>query len=233
MGRVILVSNRLPVSVKRTGTKRVLVPSAGGLVAGLGPVHEGGDGLWIGNLDTPDLGPLASDLKKRRLVPVPLKPEDAERHYEGYSNRVLWPLCHYLLEHVEFTGIEYEAYARVNERFAEVVAKHARPGDQIWVHDYHLLLLPALLRQRLPDTTIGFFLHIPFPSSEVFRTLPRKEEILRGLLGANLIGLHTYDDARHLINAFRRVLGVEFDEAWQSHGEHPCRVGVFALGVDN
>ena len=232
MGRLILVSNRLPISVRRVGNQKTLVPSSGGLVAGLGPVHEATDGLWIGNLETQEATRFAGELKQRRLVPVQLAKEDAERHYEGYSNQVMWPLCHYLLEHVEFDGPDYEAYARVNARFADVVAQHARPGDQIWVHDYHLMLLPGLLRQRMPDACIGFFLHIPFPSSEVFRILPRKEEILRGLLGANLIGLHTYDYARHLVSAFRRVLAVEFDEDWVRESDGACRVGVFPLGIE-
>jgi trehalose 6-phosphate synthase/phosphatase len=201
-------------------------------VAGLGPAHEQSKGLWIGALEASDANRFAPELKERRLVPVCLAKEDAQRHYEGYSNQVLWPLCHYLLEHVEFDGPDYEAYARVNERFAEAVVQHARPDDTIWIHDYHLMLLPALLRERLPHARIGFFLHIPFPSSEVFRILPRKEEILRGLLGANLIGLHTYDYARHLVSTFRRVLAVEFDEEWLRQSDGQCRIGVFPLGVD-
>jgi trehalose 6-phosphate synthase/phosphatase len=233
-GRTLLVSNRLPVSVEGKGPKARLVASSGGLVTGLGPVHEGGEGLWIGNLDVPKSVPpaIGEALVARRLICVPLDKDDAQRHYEGYSNQVLWPLCHYMVDHVDFSGPDYEAYARVNQAFADVVAAHAKAGDRIWVHDYHLMLLPQLLRERLPDVTIGFFLHIPFPSSEVFRILPRKEDILRGLLGANLIGLHTYDDARHLTNALRRVLGVEFDNSWQHQGKNPCKVGVFPLGVD-
>ncbi len=232
MGRLILVSNRLPVTVRRQGTQKTLIHSAGGLVSGLEPMHQHGDGLWIGNMEAPEAARFADELRRKRLCPVLLGKEDAQRHYEGYSNRVLWPLCHYLTEHVEFDGPDYEAYARVNERFAEVVLEHARPDDLIWIHDYHLMLLPSLIRARLPQACIGFFLHIPFPSSEVFRILPRKEEILRGLLGANLIGLHTYDYARHLISAFRRVLAVEFDEDWVRRSDSLCRVGVFPLGVD-
>ena len=183
-------------------------------------------------MDQADAQRFEAELRGRRLVAVTLEKKDAERHYEGYSNRVLWPLCHYLLEHVEFDAFDYAAYARVNARFADEVVKVFRPGDQIWIHDYHLMLLPALLRARLPHACIGFFLHIPFPSSEVFRILPRKEEILRGLLGANLIGLHTYDYARHLISTLRRVLAVEFDEDWLRQSDGQCRVGVFPLGVD-
>lgn len=233
-GRTLLVSNRLPVSVAGKGAKARLVASSGGLVTGLMPVHESGEGLWIGNLDVPKHAPadIGHALKARRLVCVPLDKDDAQRHYEGYSNQVLWPLCHYMVDHIDFNGPDYDAYARVNTAFADAVAAHARPGDRIWVHDYHLMLLPQMLRERLPDVTIGFFLHIPFPSSEVFRALPRKEDILRGLLGANLIGLHTYDDARHVTNALRRVLGVEFDASWQHQGKNPCKVGVFPLGVD-
>jgi trehalose 6-phosphate synthase/phosphatase len=232
MGRLILVSNRLPVQVRRSGGRLTVTPSAGGLVAGLGPVHEHGDGLWVGNLGEGVGEGLADELEARRLVAVPLGREAAARAYEGYSNAVLWPLFHYQLDRVAYDLRDFDAYREVNSAFADAVVGLYRPGDRIWVHDYHLMLLPRMLRERLPDAVIGFFLHIPFPSSEVFRTLPRKEHILEGLLGASLVGVHTYDYARHLISTFRRVLGLEFDDHGVAMGPERCRVGVFALGVD-
>ncbi len=234
MGRLLLVSNRLPVSIKRQESGQpALVRSSGGLIAGLGPVHDGGDGEWIGSLGGgPVPGDVKNELAKQRLVAVEVDANDARRHYEGYSNNVLWPLFHYLLNHVTFDACDFEAYRRVNERFAEVIASRVKPGDRIWVHDYHLLLLPAMLRERLPDVPIGFFLHIPFPSSEVVRMLPRREEILRGLAGANLIGVHTYNFARHLVSSFRRIIGLEFNDDGTRESGQPSRIGVFPLGVD-
>lgn len=231
MSRVILVSNRLPVSIQEQNGTSVVVRSSGGLVSGLAPVHDRDGGLWVGTLGgSEDVDPkLFAD---QRLVVVTPPEEQARRHYEGYSNQVIWPLCHYLIDHVYFEGQDFDAYRSVNRRFADAVAAHAQPDDIIWVHDYHLMLLPSMLRERLPQATIGFFLHIPFPSSEVFRILPRKEEILQGLLGANLIGLHTYDYARHLVSTFRRVLGVEFDEDWVSARDGKTKIGVYPLGVD-
>lgn len=233
MSRLLLVSYRLPVSIGQNsdGTP-ALKRSSGGLIAGLGPVHDSGEGEWIGALGGPHDASLNAELEKQRLVVVDLDPEDARRHYEGYSNNVLWPLFHYLLNHVTFDPRDFEAYKRVNERFADVVASRVRPGDRVWVHDYHLLLLPQLLRERLPDTPIGFFLHIPFPSSEVMRLLPRREEILHGLTGANLIGTHTHDFARHLVSSFRRITGIEYGDDGARESGQPSRIGVFPLGVD-
>ncbi len=232
MGRLILVSNRLPVQIRRTGRRHLVLPSAGGLVSGLGPVHEAGNGLWIGTLGAKPNEAVQQQLAERRQIAVVLPKEAAARHYEGYSNGMLWPLFHYLIGSVTFDRKDWDAYYEVNERFADAVEEHYRPGDSIWVHDYHLMLLPRMLRERLPEASIAFFLHIPFPSSEVFRILPRKEAILRGLLGSNLVGLHTYDYARHLVSSFRRLLGVEFDDDWTSAGGERCHVGVFPLGVD-
>jgi trehalose 6-phosphate synthase/phosphatase len=232
MGRLILVSNRLPVQVRRAGRRAVVTPSAGGLVAGLGPVHEMGDGLWLGTLGQNAPASLRDELAQKRLVPVSLPKEAAARAYEGFSNQVLWPLFHYVIGRVAFDRKDYDAYHEVNERFADAIVEVAAPDDAIWVHDYHLMLLPRLLRERLPQARIAFFLHIPFPSSEVFRILPRKNQILDGLLGSDLVGLHTYDYARHLVTSFRRVLGIEFDDDFVARGEDRCRIGVYPLGVD-
>ncbi|MEM6730831.1 MAG: trehalose-6-phosphate synthase, partial [Myxococcota bacterium] len=231
MARLLLVSNRLPVTLRDQGDRVELVRSSGGLVAGLGPVHDSSGGQWIGTLGLPSEPQFGEQLDAQRLVVVEPDLDDARRHYEGYSNGVLWPLFHYLMETVEYDSDDFAAYERVNAAFAETVVAQYKPGDQIWVHDYQLMLLPRLLRERLPDATIGFFLHIPFPSSEVFRLLPKNELILKGLLGANLIGVHTYDYGRHLVSSFSRVLGVDFDEDWASRNS-VTRVGVFPLGVD-
>lgn len=231
MARLLLVSNRLPVSLRETPEGRELVRSSGGLVAGLGPAHDRSKGLWIGQLGLEPDPTLKPQLEAMRLIHVHADADDLRRHYEGYSNGVLWPLFHYLLETVEFDLRDFEAYERVNRAFADAIVEVYEPGDAIWVHDYHLMLLPKLLRERLPDAAIAFFLHIPFPSSEVFRILPRNGRILEGLLGANLIGVHTYDYGRHLVSSCSRVLGVDFDDDW-SLVDGASRVGVFPLGID-
>jgi trehalose 6-phosphate synthase/phosphatase len=233
MGRLILISNRLPVTTVRTLEKEdFLAPSAGGLVAGLGPIHESGNSLWIGSLAGEIDDARRAELEKSRLIPISLPRERARRHYEGYSNGVLWPLCHYFLESIEYDPQDFEAYRSVNERFADTVARHARPGDHIWVHDYHLMLLPMMLRERIPGARIGFFLHVPFPSSEVFRVLPQAEQILKGLAGADLIGLHTFDYVRHLATAYRRICGSGVERGAIEWEGGRCHIRALPLGVD-
>ncbi len=230
MGRLILVSNRLPFTWQRTESGPTLVPSAGGLVTALRPLHAEGNSLWVGTIGSGRGG--ADVLEKQRMINVRLAAAEARSYYEGFANGTVWPLFHYLPGTSAFSRSEFTAYRDVNQHFADAVAEHWEPGDRIWVHDYHLMLLPAMLRERLPQASIGFFLHIPFPSSDVFRILPVAEEVLRGLLGADLIGLHTFDYARHLVTSFRRFLGIDFDESFTAQGDRPVRLGVFPLGVD-
>src|SRR5918998_4553302 len=169
MPRVLIVANRLPVTVHPNETGVDVQKSSGGLATGLLRPHEQSGGLWIGWPGTPDdemseeqRSALNQQLAELRLVSVPLTAEQVARYYEGYSNGVLWPLFHYLLDQVPLHVRDWEPYVQANEQFAAVVAEHYRPGDLIWVHDYQLLLLPELLRRRLPDARIGFFLH-PIP----------------------------------------------------------------------
>src|ERR671911_1537199 len=237
MHRVLIVANRLPVTVK-TGDGGVDVQrSAGGLATGLLRPHEQSGGLWIGWSGAPEeltaeqQSELDHQLAAMRLVAVPLTADQVTRYYENFSNGVLWPLFHYLLDQVPLHVRDWDAYAEVNERFADIVAEHYRPGDLIWVHDYQLLLLPGLLRQRLPDARIGFFLHIPFPSEELFRTLPERDRLLRGLLGADLVGFHTPAYLRHFAASITQLgLTVEIDKVQLSDRE--VRLGVFPMGID-
>src|SRR5512140_1576603 len=191
MSRLLLVSNRLPVTVKAEKDNVSVVRSAGGLATGLSRPHERSGGVWIGwpgdvsRLSNAQRAKVESQLAELRCVPIYLSSSEVSRYYEGYSNRVLWPLCHYLPDRVPRQDRDWDVYAKVNDRFAELVARHYQPGDTIWVHDYQLMLVPGLLRQRLPEARIGYFHHIPFPSSEIFRMLPHREELLRGLLGAD------------------------------------------------
>ena len=146
-------------------------------------------------------------MQDRRIVPVHLSGDQVDRYYHGFSNRVLWPLFHYLIDRLPIDLSGWDAYREVNEAFAEAVAREYRHDDTIWVHDYQLMLLPGLLRERLPRARIGFFLHIPFPSSEVFRILPWRREVLNGLLGADLVGFHTFAYMRHFVTSLLHVNG--------------------------
>jgi trehalose 6-phosphate synthase/phosphatase len=166
-----------------------------------------------------------------RLVAVPLTADQVTRYYEGFSNGVLWPLFHYLLDQVPLHVRDWDAYVEVNEKFADIVAEQYQTGDLIWVHDYQLFLLPGFLRQRLPDAQIGFFLHIPFPSEELFRTLPERDRLLRGLLGADLIGFHTPAYLRHFAASLTQLgLTVDIDRVQLTDRE--VRLGVFPMGID-
>ncbi|MFN7131304.1 MAG: bifunctional alpha,alpha-trehalose-phosphate synthase (UDP-forming)/trehalose-phosphatase, partial [Myxococcales bacterium] len=149
-----------------------------------------------------------------------------------FSNRVLWPLFHYLLDRVPPDARDWDMYRKVNERFADLVAAHYRPGDMIWVHDYQLALVPGMLRQRLPDARIGFFLHIPFPASDVFRILPWRDAVLEGLLGADLIGFHTLEYVRNFGSSLLRCLGVPVDVDRVRHEGREIQLGAFPMGID-
>jgi trehalose 6-phosphate synthase/phosphatase len=236
--RLLIVSNRAPVTVRVEDGQVQVDRSSGGLATGLAGPHEQSGGLWIawtgapGDLPPDQAAALEARLEALRIVPVPLSDDEVARYYEGVCNGVIWPLFHYLVDRVPLDITDDDIYERINERFAEAVAAHYRPGDLVWVHDYQLMRVPALLRRRIPDARIGFFLHIPFPSSELVRILPGRERLLEGLLGADLIGFHTAAYMRHFASSVLRVLGIgtELDRLTWAH--RPVRLGVFPMGID-
>jgi trehalose 6-phosphate synthase/phosphatase len=238
MPRVLIVANRLPVTVQVTESGVEVQKSPGGLATGLLRSHEQSGGLWIGwsgapeQLTSEQQAQLDEQLAGMRLVGVPLTHDQVTRYYEGFSNGVLWPLFHYLVDQVPLHVRDWEPYVEVNQLFAERVAEQYEPGDLIWVHDYQLLLLPELLRRRLPDARIGFFLHIPFPSEELFRTLPERERLLRGILGADLVGFHTPAYLRHFAASLTQLLGVTVDIDRAQLLDREVRLGVFPMGID-
>jgi trehalose 6-phosphate synthase/phosphatase len=237
MPRVLIVANRLPVTVRATEDSVEVQKSSGGLATGLLRPHEQSGGLWIGWSGAPELTELQQrqldrQLAEMRLVAVPLTADQVTRYYEGFSNGVLWPLFHYLLDQIPLHVRDWEPYVEVNQRFADIVAEHYQPGDLIWVHDYQLLLLPELLRQRLPEARIGFFLHIPFPSEDLFRTLPQRDRLLRGLLGADLVGFHTPAYLRHFAASLTQILGITVEIDRIQLADREVRLGVFPMGID-
>jgi hypothetical protein len=176
---------------------------------------------------------LHSRLAELRLVSVPLTSTEIQTYYEDFCNGILWPAMHYLIERLPLVIPNFDVYERINERFADAVAAHYEPNDVVWVHDYQLMLLPAMLRARLgPGARIGFFLHIPFPASDVFRVFPFRERLLDGLLGADMVGFHTPEYTRHFASSVLRTFGVAMDVdrfAWQGRA---VRVGVLPIGID-
>jgi len=236
MGRLILVANRLPVSVDLSDGKVNIQPSSGGLATGMRGLAKAERTSWVGwpggMPDEEQRQVLNQRLAEHSATPVYLSSEEAVRFYEGMSNSVIWPLFHYLVDRLPLVVEDYAEYAAVNERFADAVCAEATEEDLIWIHDYHLLLLPQILRSRLPRARIGFFLHIPFPSSEIFRILPHREELLRGMLGANLIGFHTFSYARHFGDALLGTLGIEPELDHVDVEGRQVSLGVFPMGID-
>jgi len=214
-GRLVVISNRLPLTLRRTGDEWSAESSAGGLATALEPVLRRTGGLWMG---WPGDAPKGSPAARRKLlsrwereygyVPVDLPKSIAQRFYYGYANRTLWPLFHQFPSSFEFDEKGWDAYVDANHRFLDAVLPRIRPRDLVWVHDYQLMLLPQLLRQAVPDAAVGFFLHIPFPSSDVFRVLPRRDELVRGLLGADLVAFQTHGDLQHFRASLLRILGI-------------------------
>jgi trehalose 6-phosphate synthase/phosphatase len=236
--RVIIVSNRLPVSVTKKNDILEITPSPGGLATGLASFHRDSNGVWIGWPGvTPGTEPEKKALETRlrnefHCVPVYLSPLEIKKYYDGFSNNTIWPLFHYFPSRCTYESSEWEFYQKVNQKFLERVLEVWQPDDIIWIHDYHLLLLPELIRAALPETVIGFFLHIPFPSMEVFRYLPWRNEILQGMLGADLIGFHTYDYSRHFLSCVLRLLGTENNYGQIINGNRIVTVDTFPMGID-
>jgi trehalose 6-phosphate synthase/phosphatase len=238
--RLVMVSNRLPVTVVAENGGVRLEPSSGGVATGLKGAHDrrGASGLWVGwpgdtsSLTEAQANHVRLECERQRIVPVELSTDEVARYYEGFSNTVIWPLFHYLLDRVPYDANEWDTYYEVNRKFADAIASVHQPGDLIWVHDYQLMLVPGLLRERVPQARIGFFLHIPFPSFEVFRILAWRQQLLEGLLGADLIGFHTSAYARYFITALRHILDLEPNGQEVRYGGRTVRIGTFPMGID-
>ncbi|KAF2445556.1 glycosyltransferase family 20 protein [Karstenula rhodostoma CBS 690.94] len=241
-GRLLLVSNRLPVTIKRSDEgKYDFSMSSGGLVSGLSGLSKSTTFQWYGwpGLEIPDneIGGLRKQLKDEfNAVPVMLDDDLADRHYNGFSNSILWPLFHYHPGEITFDESAWNAYSEANRLFAKAIAKDVQDNDMVWVHDYHLMLLPAMLREEIGNTKknvkLGFFLHTPFPSSEIYRILPVRNEILLGVLHCDLIGFHTYDYARHFLSSCSRILGLATTPNGVDFQGKLITVGAFPIGID-
>jgi trehalose 6-phosphate synthase len=203
---VVVVANRLPVDAvtEPDGTVR-WQRSPGGLVTALEPFVADRGGAWVGWSGSAGDAPEPFESGGMQLIPVALTEEEVDRYYEGMSNASLWPLYHDVVEKPEYHRTWWDTYVQVNKRFADRAAEVAAPGAIVWVHDYQLQLVPAMLRQRRPDLTIGFFLHIPFPPYELFTQLPWRSAIVEGLLGADLVGFQRPSAAANFVQLARRL----------------------------
>ncbi len=239
MKKIIIVSNRLPLKVEKNEKSIVFTPTSGGLATGLKSIHESDNALWIGwpgvskeELNETQVDQIQKSLREMNFKPVHLDNEQVENFYLGLSNKSIWPLFHYFKQNVVFDENQWNAYVQVNEQFAQAIIEEIKPGDTLWVHDYQLMLVPKLIRQKVPDVTIGFFLHIPFPSFEIFRIFPKRREILSGLIGADLIGFHTYDYERHFLSSVKRILHLEVNFNTINNEGREVVVNTFPMGID-
>jgi trehalose 6-phosphate synthase/phosphatase len=239
MQRTIIVSNRLPVKLVENEDGNIeYIPSEGGLATGLGSIYREGNNLWLGwpglEVTEPERQKkIIRELSGLSLHPVFLSKEEISNYYEGFSNETLWPVFHYMTTYAVYQKEWWDCYVQVNQKFCDEVVKIASPGDIIWVHDYQLLLLPKMIRDKIPEITIGFFQHIPFPSFELFRLIPWRTEILEGMLGADLLGFHTFDDARHFVHTTRSLLPVNSSSNVITVDHRQVVVDTFPMGIDS
>ncbi|MEH1057774.1 trehalose-6-phosphate synthase [Micromonospora sp. CPCC 206171] len=230
---LVVVANRLPIddSVAPDGAcewRR----SPGGLVSALHPLLRHTPATWVGWAGGTGPAPRLPDIDGVRMHSVALTAEDLRDHYEGFANATLWPLYHDAVEQPVYHRRWWEAYQRVNQRFAEAAAAVAEPGGLVWVQDYHLQLVPALLRALRPDLRIGFFLHVPFPPPELFMQLPRRAELLRGMLGADLIGFQRAQAAHNFAQLVVKVLGLPATDRRIGVDDRVVRVGAYPVSID-
>ena len=241
--RLVVVSNRLPFVARPAGRGWAFERTVGGLVTGIESFVRSGKGppevVWVGwpgrAVPASRAASLRTEARARHgLVPVLLPSEVAEGYYDGLCNRALWPLLHSAPTRVHLEEPWWDAYRAANEAFRDAVLGELRDGDLVWVHDFHLMALPALLREARPDVALAWFLHVPFPAYEILRVLPDAwtRALLEGVLGADVVGLHTHDYARHFLRAARRVLGADATAGRLDVAGRPVRVDAFPLGVD-
>jgi trehalose 6-phosphate synthase/phosphatase len=238
--RLVLVSYRLPFRLFRNRVVR----NAGGLVSAMLALAERPEVLgpspqrivWVGKTDdTPgELARVQEQVSAFELVPVHLEDRLDDKYYGGFCNDTLWPLFHYFPLLANFDAAHFEAYRQAHEVFYQKVAALLQPTDLVWIHDYHLMLLPGLIRRRFPNANLGFFLHIPFPSFEIFRLMPRvwREALVRGILGADLAGFHTFDYTQYFLRAVGRTLGLETSPNSLVVEDRLVKAETFPLGID-
>ncbi|QWF21617.1 trehalose-6-phosphate synthase [Nocardioides sp. LMS-CY] len=232
---LVIVANRLPVDrIENPDGSPGWRPSPGGLVSALEPVLRANDGIWIGWPGGADGDTAPFEAEGLDLVPISMTPQEIEEFYEGFSNATLWPLYHDVVAKPEFHREWWDSYVTINRRFAERAAEVANEAATVWVHDYQLQLVPAMLRELRPDLRIGFYLHIPFPPAELFQQLPWRRQILEGLLGADLIGFQLSGAAQNFVRLVRQRVGhkTHRDVVYLPDGR-TVRAAAFPISIDS
>lgn len=246
MGRLIIIANRLPFSIERRGEAITVRQSSGGLVSAIKSYFERNkadnnytDKVWVGSVGTSEENWKRANDKNalpKDFSIVPVFPEDAayKNFYNGFSNSTLWPLFHYFPLLAKFSKEYFEDYKKVNQLFADKILEIYKPGDVIWVQDYQLMLVPDMIRRILHDAIIGYFLHIPFPSYEIFRLLPTewKRQLMQGMMGADLVGFHTHDYVQHFIQSAKMIAQVESQFNNIYYGSRVVKIDQFPIGID-
>ena len=235
--KLYIISNRLPVKAVAEQDTFVFSRSEGGLTTGLNSLQGNYEKHWVGwpgicTDKEEEKQDICHRLEEMNLHPIFLSDEQYKNYYEGYSNSTLWPLCHYFFAYTLYRKSFWQSYQEVNALFCREIIRLVEPDDWVWVQDYQLMLLPEMLRQELPRLHIGYFHHIPFPSYELFRILPERAEILKGLLGADFIAFHTHDYMRHFISAAERVLHMDFSLDETRIGSRIVRVDALPMGIN-
>ncbi len=241
MNKIIIISNRLPITVQKNIENNIeYIESIGGLSTGLKNIHHQGNSIWIGwpGISTDKLTENERNdinrtlIKDYKCLPVFLSEDEVNLYYHGFCNKTIWPLFHYFQEKTEYDFETWETYKSVNLKFFKTVESIIEKNDIVWVHDYQLMLLPEMIKTKYYSTQVGFFLHIPFPSAEIFRLLIWRNEILTGILGADLIGFHTYDYVRHFLSSARRLLGLEDNLNKIAYENRYVQVNAFPMGIE-
>jgi trehalose 6-phosphate synthase/phosphatase len=237
--KLLIVSNRLPLSVTKKKGRILFKKSAGGLSTAMSSLSDSYNLTWIGwpgiadeELTASDKKKITKEFKSQNYIPVFLTQNQIDRFYSGYSNDNIWPLFHYFQSLATFSDKDWRIYQQVNKLFSNHVKEEADKDSIIWIHDYQLMLLPAMVRAVLPSSSIGFFLHIPFPSYELFRLLPKGQEILKGILGADLVGFHIYDYVRHFLSSIYRGLGLRHEYGELVYKDRLINIDAFPIGID-
>jgi trehalose 6-phosphate synthase/phosphatase len=245
--KLIMVSNRLPLTVSEEKQQLKFLPSAGGLVSGLSDYLDSMkdvslsefNHLWVGWPGNPISEKNKQAVKEIltrdfKSSPVFIAQNLIDNFYNGFCNKTIWPLFHYYPSQASYEEDEWEAYIKVNELFFQALSELIEPTDKVWIHDYHLMLLPGLLREKYKDLSIGFFLHIPFPVYEIFRLLPRKWQlkIIEGLLGSDLIGFHTHDYTQYFLRCVLSILGYENNMGVIVLEDRIVKAETFPMGIN-
>lgn len=240
MGKLILITSELPYVITRDdGGNLIPAVKETGFPIGLSPYNMEKNCIWFGSpamdeedLDKQEKETIITMLGELNCYPVFLSREEREKYLDGFSNKTIWPLFHYFTQNALYNDEQWEAYVKTNRKYSEAVKDYLEDGDRIWIQNYQLMLLPQMVRDQNINASIGFFLHIPFPSFEIFRLLPWRTEILEGLLGADLIGFHTYDYERHFMSCVRRLMGFDSILNRIHLEERIVKIDFFPLGVD-